>query len=113
MTFLSRKAFACLLILLATAFSAVEANPAHDTLINGLPSPKPYKVLTSGKHITVKCEKDINRIMVWTASGNRFVEENHVNASYYSFDVTIRERYFFLMLELKDGTRYTQKIGLP
>ena len=75
-------------------------------------SPKPYRVLTAGKRITVQSKKDISKILVWTATGHRFVEENNVNSSSYSFNITISERFFYIMLELKDGKRYTEKIGV-
>lgn len=73
---------------------------------------KPYKVLTAGKRITVQSKTDISKIMVWTAKGHRFIEENNVNASTYSFNVTIKEKFLYMMLELRDGRRYTEKIGL-
>lgn len=73
---------------------------------------KPYKVLTSGKRITVQSKTDISKIMVWTAKGHRFIEANDVNATTYSFNVTIREKFLYMMLELSDGKRYTEKIGL-
>lgn len=76
------------------------------------PAPKPFRILTAGRRITVQSKKDINKILVWTASGHRFIEDENVNASSYSFSVTINEKFFFVMLELKDGKRYTEKIGV-
>jgi len=50
--------------------------------------------------------------MVWTASGHRFVEENNVKAPSYTFVVSISEKLFYIMLEMKDGKRYTEKVGV-
>jgi hypothetical protein len=74
--------------------------------------PKPYRILTSGKQITVKSAKDIQSIMVWTASGHRIVEQKDVNASTFVFNVGITEKIFFLMIELKGEQRFTEKIGV-
>jgi hypothetical protein len=73
---------------------------------------KPYRILTSGKQITVKSAKDIQSIMVWTASGHRIVEQKDVNAASFTFNVGINEKVFFLMLELKGEQRFTEKIGV-
>jgi hypothetical protein len=73
---------------------------------------KPYKVLTVGKRITVQSKADIAKIVVWTAKGHRFIEDNSVNTSSYSFTVTMREKFVYMMLELKDGRRFTEKIGI-
>jgi hypothetical protein len=73
---------------------------------------KPYRILTSGKQITIKSSKDIQSIMVWTASGHRIVEQKEVNAGSYTFTVGVNEKIFFLMLELKGEERYTEKIGI-
>jgi hypothetical protein len=108
----SLKALASAAVFVTLTFTIAEANPIHDTSITGKPAAKPFKILTAGKRITVKSDQDIAKIMVWTSSGHRFVEENNVNAAYYSFDVTIREHYFFMLLEMKDGKRYTQKFGV-
>jgi hypothetical protein len=73
---------------------------------------KPYKVLTSGKQITIKSTKDINHVMLWTNSGDRLVEQRAINAPSYSFIIPINGRFFFLMVGLTNGKIYTEKIGL-
>ena len=73
---------------------------------------KPYRILTSGKQVTVKSTKDIKSIMVWTASGHRIVEQKEINAPSYSFTVGNNEKIFFLMLELTNEQRFTEKIGV-
>ncbi|MES1215006.1 MAG: hypothetical protein ABUT20_05785 [Bacteroidota bacterium] len=110
----SFKLLASALVLFIASIGSAQA----DSVVNGKPTfaekpaSKPYRVLTSGKHITVQSKKDISKILVWTGTGHRFVEENNVNASSYSFNITISERFFYIMLELKDGKRYTEKIGV-
>lgn len=73
---------------------------------------KPYRILTSGKQITIKCIKDIKSLMVWTSDGNRVLEEKNVGASQYQFRITIREKIFFVMLRLEDGKVYSEKFGI-
>jgi hypothetical protein len=73
---------------------------------------KPYKVLTAGKRITVQSKTGISKLLVWTATGHRFVEENNVNSASYSFNGGTNDKLFFIMLEMKDGKRYTEKIGV-
>jgi hypothetical protein len=73
---------------------------------------KPYRILTSGKQITVKSTRDITSIMVWTASGHRIIEQKEINAPSFTFRVGVNEKIFFVMLELKGERRYTEKIGV-
>jgi hypothetical protein len=76
------------------------------------PATNPFRILTSGKLITIKSTKDIKTIMVWTASGHRIVEQKDVNAATYSFRVSVNEKIFFVMLRLADGKIYSEKIGV-
>jgi hypothetical protein len=73
---------------------------------------KPFRVLTNGKQITIQCNKTINKIIVWTASGNRFVEQSNVESSSYNFTIPAKEKFVFMMLELQGGKRFTEKIGV-
>lgn len=74
---------------------------------------KPFKILTSGKQITVKSAKDIKTIMVWTATGHRIVEQTLVNASSYTFNVSgSRERIFFVMVQYEGQKPVTEKFGV-
>lgn len=83
---------------------AVQAQPAKQT--------KPYKVLTSGKQITIKSNITINHVMLWTSGGNRLVEQRGINAGNYSFTIPILGKFFFLMVGLTNGKIYTEKIGV-
>jgi hypothetical protein len=72
---------------------------------------KPYKILTSGKRITIKSKKNIKRLMVWTSSGHRIVEQHELDTAEYNFTIPTDEKVFFLMLETNNGDRYTDKFG--
>lgn len=73
---------------------------------------KPYKVLTAGKQITIKSNKEIKHVMLWTAGGNRVVEQREINNSSFTLTIPVNQRAFFLMVGLSDGKIYTEKIGL-
>ena len=72
---------------------------------------KPYRILTSGKQVTIKSIKDIKTLMVWSATGHRIIEQKNLNTSSYEFKVDVKENYFFLMVQLTDGKVYTEKFG--
>ena len=93
-------------IALCMLFSiAVAAQPASK-------DNKPYRILTSGKQITVKSTKNIKNIMVWTASGHRIVEQRDLNLSSFSFNANVKEKVFFIMIQYEGLKPYTEKIGL-
>jgi hypothetical protein len=85
-----------------------QAQPAR----TGKNENKPYKILTSGKQITVKSTKNIKNIMVWTASGHRIVEQREVNTNSYTVNINVSEKIFFLMIEYEGAKPYTEKIGI-
>ena len=76
------------------------------------PESKPFRVLTNGNQITVQSSKNISKIIVWTASGNRFVEQSNIEVSSYNFTIPAKEKFVFMMLELQGGKRFTEKIGV-
>ena len=73
---------------------------------------KPYKILTSGKQITIKSTKAIKHVMLWTTGGNRVVEQKEINNSSYTFTIPVNQKTFFLMIGLEGGKIYTEKVGL-
>ena len=73
---------------------------------------KPYKVLTSGKKITIQSKQNLQSLLVWTANGHRFVEQIKINANSFSFEVPTKEKIIFMLVEMMDGKRYTSKIGV-
>ena len=75
-------------------------------------SSKPFKVLTNGKQITIQAKQNLKSLMVWTASGHRIVEEKEMKANNYSFSVPSKEKFIFMVAEMADGKKFTEKIGL-
>jgi hypothetical protein len=73
---------------------------------------KPYKILSSGRQITVKSSQGIKNIMLWTSDGNRLVEQRGIDASVYSFTIPVTGKFFFLMVGLSNGKIFTEKIGV-
>jgi hypothetical protein len=73
---------------------------------------KPFKVLTTGKQVTIKSTKEIKHVMLWTSGGNRLVEQKEINNNTFSFTIPINGSYFFLMVGLAGGKIYTEKIGI-
>lgn len=73
---------------------------------------KPYKVLTSGKQITIKSNREIKHVMIWTTGGDRVVEQNNINNNSISIDIPINRKAFYLMIGLSNGKVYTEKIGI-
>jgi hypothetical protein len=101
------------IIAITFLFFLTRVQPAIARSIADTGAGKPYKILTSGKLITVKSNRDIKSIMVWTASGHRIVEQREVNASSFSFNVVnVSDKYFFLMIQYEGQKPFTEKIGV-
>jgi hypothetical protein len=75
-------------------------------------SANPFRILTSGKKITIQAKQNIKTVIVWTSSGHRLVEQKDINATNYSFEITIPEKVFFVRVDMEDNKMYTQKIGV-
>lgn len=73
---------------------------------------KPYKILTSGKQITIKSTRNIKHVMLWTTSGYRVVEQKEINNNTFAVTIPVYQKAFFLMIGLAGGKIYTEKIGL-
>lgn len=87
-----------------------QAQPAgNETIIK---ESKPYKILTSGRQITIKSSKNIQHVMVWTTSGYRIVEQKEINNNSFVINIPVNQKTFFLMIGLSDGKIYTEKIGV-
>ena len=72
---------------------------------------KPFKILTNGKRITVQSNREIQTILVWTGSGNRIIEQQELNTNSYSFVPPAYDKIYFVMVQMKDGKVFTEKIG--
>jgi hypothetical protein len=93
----------------------VFASQAQQVKIEAPPnrqSGNPYKLLTSGRQITIKSNKNIKHVMLWTTSGYRVVEQKEINNNFFVFDIPVNQKAFFLMIGLSDGKIYTEKIGI-
>lgn len=101
-------AFACV----ATVSVAQDPGPKTRSSVAENNLSKPFRILSTGQRVTIQSNKNINNIIVWTASGNRFVEQNNVQSPSYNFTVPSNEKYVFVMLQLEGGKRYTEKIGV-
>ena len=89
-----------------------QAQPVtNDVKEKSIPA-KPYRILTSGKSITIKSTKDIRSILVWTTDGHRVHEQKDINANSYNFRINISSKVFFLMVQLSDGKTYSEKFGI-
>ena len=75
-------------------------------------STKPFKILTNGKQITIQSKQNLSSLLVWTASGHRIVEEKELSTNSYSFRIPAKEKVFFIVIETKDGKRFTEKMGV-
>lgn len=73
---------------------------------------KPYKVLTSGKQVTIKSNKQIKHVMLWTTGGNRIVEHKEINNQQCVVQIPVNQKTFFMMVAMGDGKVYTEKIGI-
>lgn len=94
----------CLLLTLTSL-----AQPDNDSFKQTV---KPYRILTSGKQVTVKSTKLIKNIMVWTASGHRIVEQRDVNASTFNFNAPAKEKIYFIMIQYDGMKPFTEKVGI-
>jgi len=73
---------------------------------------KPFKILTNGKQITIQSKQNLKSVLVWTASGHRFVEEKDLTTNSYTFTVPSKESIFYMMIETAEGKRFTEKMGV-
>jgi hypothetical protein len=104
---------------MAVAALVLVANPSFTQLKDTVSpnnktekTPKPYRILTAGKKITISSKVAVKKVMIWTATGNRVLEQDNINSNNYSHTISINEKIFFVMIETTDGKRFTEKIGL-
>jgi NADH dehydrogenase FAD-containing subunit len=73
---------------------------------------KPYKLQTSGRQLSIRSTKSIQHLMVWTTDGNRIIEQKNINSNYFTIDIPVHRKTFYLMIGLANGKIYTEKIGI-
>src|SRR4051812_10939631 len=99
MSFFTRL-FTALLVVSLTVVSSNGQSASRPAASNDLrPESKPYKVLTSGNQVTIRCTKDIKTLMAWTPNGSRILEKT-VLAQLYSFRIPTQHKMVFLRIEL-------------
>jgi len=107
-----RKTMAIIAITFLSMLTQAQSVSSSDNVKGIEKSIKPYRIHTSGKQVTIKSIKDIKSVIVWTSGGHRIVEHRDVNTANYSFRITVREKIFFIRLQLSDGKTYSEKIGV-
>jgi hypothetical protein len=95
---------------LSLAGPVVGQSPETSVKVNN--TAKPFKILTSGKKITIQSKQNISSVIVWTSGGHRLVEQKDINATSYSFNITVQEKIFFVRVDMGDGKMYSQKVGV-
>ncbi len=93
------------IIALSVSLLAVQAQPLKK-------ENKPYKVLTSGRQLTIKSSKPIRNVMLWTTDGHRVVEQKGINDNLVKVDIPIFRNSFYLMIEMPGGKVYTERVGI-
>ena len=100
------------LIALILSTLAIEAQPVLAAATEANKPAKPYRIQTSGRQITIKSTKEIKTVMVWSASGNRILEQKDINADSYNFRLAANDKILFIRIQLKDGKVYSERIGV-
>jgi hypothetical protein len=103
---------AAALILFSLSIAVPVTAQPFKTSVKEIKSAKPFKILTSGKRITIQSKQNISSVIVWTAGGHRLVEQKDINATSYTFNITVPEKIFFVRVDMGDGKMYSQKIGV-
>lgn len=73
---------------------------------------KPYKIQIAGKQLTIKSNKPIQQVMIWTTEGHRVVEQKNINNNFFSIELTVNRKVFYLMIGLTNTKIFTEKIGI-
>ena len=95
-----------------TVFTTAQAKSSGNPAASNTSVQKPYKVLTNGKQITIQSNQTLKSVLVWTSSGHRLVEQKKIDAGSFSFTIIVKEKIFFMLVEMEDGKRYTSKLGV-
>ena len=107
-----RKAILVSALFCTPCFMHAQVKQSPKSEITTTATAKPFKVLTNGKQITIQSKQNLKSLMVWTASGHRFVEEKGLTTTSYSFTVPAKETIFYIMLETAEGKRFTERMGV-
>ena len=106
------KALRRLLPVLLFLFTVTASSAQPDREIPGDKKVRPYKLLSSGRQITIRSTKNLKHVLLWTTGGNRIVEHKEINHTNLVLDIPLNQKTFFLMIAMNDGKVYTEKIGI-
>lgn len=106
------KALRRLLPVFLFLFTVTVSSAQPDRDMPGDKKVRPYKILNSGRQITIRSTKNLKHVLLWTMSGNRVVEHKDINHTNLVLDIPVNQKTFFLMIALTDGKVYTEKIGI-
>lgn len=73
---------------------------------------KPYKVLSSGRQITIRSTRPMKNIMIWTIDGHRVVEQKGINELQVRLEIPVQRNACYLMIEMTGGKVFTERVGL-
>jgi len=112
-----RKLIAIVILLMTVVFSQAQNDtvPGKDMPVIGKKIKKPFRILASGRRVTIQSienNNSIKQVLVWTSSGHRIVEQHDLDVAEYAFTIPVNEKIFFLLLEMKDGGMHTEKFGV-
>ncbi|HSU26964.1 MAG TPA: hypothetical protein VLJ68_01175 [Chitinophagaceae bacterium] len=71
---------------------------------------KPYHINISGKQVTIKSAQAIKNILVWTSVGDRIIEQKDLNLSSLSFELNVKTKGYYIMIQLMNDKSYTEKL---
>ena len=60
-------------------YPSPQAQPLNTAVAKENEKSKPFRILTSGKLVSIKSTKTIKNVMVWTSGGNRIIEDKNRN----------------------------------
>ena len=108
----TRKAILVSSLFCITCFAHGQVKQSPKSEIATSVTARPFKVLTNGNRITIQSKQNLRSLMVWTASGHRFIEEKELTTNSYTFTVPSKEKIFYMMIETAEGKRFTEKMGV-
>ena len=107
-----RKAIFVFVLFCTACFTNGQAGSAREAQGTASVVPKPYKVLTNGRQITIQSKQNLRSLLVWSASGHRIVEEKQLPSTTYIFTIPAKEKVFYMVIETAEGKRFTEKMGV-
>jgi hypothetical protein len=100
------------LLSLSLSVSLIAPAQSYNSDKKEVSAARPYKILTYGKRITIQSKQNIKTVFVWTTSGHRIIEQKEINSASYTFNITVPEKVFFMRIDMEDGNKFTQKLGV-